>query len=193
MIPSDDRLLRARRGDVAAFNELVLEHQGLMFNLCYRLLGQRQSAEDACQEAFVSAWRSLAGLRGDAFRPWLLRIAANACHDELRRRVRRPSYSLDVAMEEGVPEPPDSDPLPESSVLTGELRRDLESALQALPEDQRVAIVLCDVEGLDYGEIAAAMRCSLGTVKSRISRGRARLREVLTAIREPLARPVRPE
>ena len=193
MIPPDDRLLRARRGDLAAFNELVLEHQGLVFNLCYRLLGQRQSAEDACQEAFISAWRHLAGLRGDAFRPWLLRIAANACHDELRRRVRRPASSLDVALEEGVPEPPDSDPSPESSVLTGELRRDLESALQTLPEEQRLAIVLCDVEGLDYSEIANAMRCSLGTVKSRISRGRAHLREALTAFREPLSRPVRPE
>src|SRR6266545_949213 len=160
MIPPDDRLLRARRGDLSAFNELVLEHQGLVFNLCFRLLGQRQSAEDACQEAFISAWRNLAGLRGDAFRPWLLRIAANTCHDELRRRVRRPSSSLDVALEEGAPEPPDSGPSPESNLLAGELRRELDTALQALPEEQRVAIVLCDVEGLDYGEIAEAMRCS---------------------------------
>src|SRR6266540_5020753 len=114
MIPPNDRLQRARQGDLIAFNELVLEHQGLVFNLCFRLLRQRQSAEDVCQEAFISAWRNLAGLRGDAFRPWLLRIAAHTCHDALRRRGRRPSSSLDLALEEGVPEPPGSDPSPES-------------------------------------------------------------------------------
>ena len=179
MTPPDDRLQRARQGDLAALNELVLEHQGLVFNLCYRLLGHRQAAEDACQEAFISAWRSLTGLRGDLFRPWLLRIAANTCHDELRRRGRRPSASLDVALEEGMPDPPDTNPSPEASVLTGEMRRRLEGALQTLPEEQRLAVVLCDVEGLDYAEIAVAMKSSLGTVKSRIARGRARLREVL--------------
>lgn len=193
MTPPDDRLLRARSGDLAAFNELVLEHQGLVFNLCYRMLSRRQAAEDACQETFISAWRNLPGMRGDTFRPWLLRIAANACHDELRRRGRRSASSLEVALEEGLPEPADSDPLPEASVLSGELRRRLESALRALPEEQRLAIVLSDVEGLDYAEIAATMSCSLGTVKSRIARGRARLRALLIDVREPLSGPVRPE
>src|SRR5688572_6815108 len=178
VVSQEDRLRRARNGDLPAFNDLVLEHQGLVFNLCLRQLGQRQAAEDAAQEAFISAWRSVGNLRG-AFRPWLLRIAANACTDELRRRGRRPSSSLDVALEAGVPEPPDEGPLPETTALQGELRREVEAALQTLPDEQRLAVILSDLNGLDYNEIAAVMKTSLGTVKSRIARGRARLREVL--------------
>jgi RNA polymerase sigma-70 factor (ECF subfamily) len=178
VVLEEDRLRRARSGDLAAFNELVLEHQALVFNLCLRQLGQRQAAEDAAQEAFISAWKNLAGLRG-SFRPWLLRIAANACTDELRRRGRRPSSSLDLALEAGVPDPPDEGPLPETTTLQGELRREVEVALQTLPDEQRLAVVLSDLHGLDYAEIAAVMKTSLGTVKSRIARGRARLREVL--------------
>jgi RNA polymerase sigma-70 factor (ECF subfamily) len=178
VVLEEERLRRARTGDLAAFNDLVLEHQALVFNLCLRQLGQRQAAEDAAQEAFISAWKNLGGLRG-AFRPWLLRIAANACTDELRRRVRRPSSSLDVALEAGVPEPPDEGPLPETSTLQGELRREVEAALQALPDEQRLAVILSDLQGLEYAEIAAVMKTSLGTVKSRIARGRARLRDVL--------------
>lgn len=92
-----------------------------------------------------------------------------------------------------MPEPPDTDPMPETTLLTRELRVQLEAALQTLPAEQRMAIVLCDVEGLDYNEIAESMKTSLGTVKSRIARGRARLREALSTVREPLSGPVRPE
>jgi RNA polymerase sigma-70 factor (ECF subfamily) len=186
-------LRRARDGDLVAFNQLVVEHQGIVFNLCYRLLGVRAAAEDAAQEAFVSAWRNLGSLRGDAFRPWLLRIAANACKDELRKRRRRPSASLDVALEEGMPEPADTGPAPEPSVLQGELKQRVEAALGQLGSDQRLAIVLCDIEGLDYVEIAAAMGTSLGTVKSRIARGRARLRELLLSEPELLPSRYRPK
>jgi RNA polymerase sigma-70 factor (ECF subfamily) len=153
------------------------------------MLGQPQAAEDATQEAFVSAWRNITSLRGEAFRPWILRIAANLCRDELRRRARRPSSSLDVALEAGVPEPPDADPLPEESALSAELRTGLEAALAELPEDQRTAIVLCDIEGLDYSEVAAVMKTSLGTVKSRIARGRLRLRQSM--LRQPELLPAR--
>jgi RNA polymerase sigma-70 factor (ECF subfamily) len=153
------------------------------------MIGERQAAEDLAQEAFISAWRNIAGMRGDAFRPWLLRIVANACRDELRRRGRRPTASLDVALEEGMPEPPDAAPLPEASLLDYELRGQVESALAELSEEQRLAVVLCDVEGLDYTEIAAVMKTSLGTVKSRIARGRLRLREVL--LRQPELLPSR--
>jgi RNA polymerase sigma-70 factor (ECF subfamily) len=192
VIDEADLLRRAREGELQAFNALVLEYQGLVFSVCFRLLGQRQAAEDATQDAFVAAWRGLGGLKG-AFRPWLLRIAANACTDELRRRGRRPASSLETALEEGVPEPFDSDPSPETAALDQELRRRLEAALQELPEDQRLALVLCDVEGLDYGEIAAVMRTSLGTVKSRISRGRARMRQLLLAAPELLPGRFRPQ
>ena len=183
MVTEDRRARLAREGDLSAFNELVVEYEALVYNVCYRMLGQAQAAEDAAQDAFVSAWRNIGTLRGEAFRPWILRIAANLCRDELRRRVRRPSSSLDVALEAGVPEPPDDDPLPEDAAINAELRAGLDAALAALPEDQRTAIVLCDVDGLDYNEIAAVMKTSLGTVKSRIARGRLRLREAL--LRQP--------
>lgn len=179
MVREDDRPRRARDGDLPAFNELVVDYQSLVYNLCYRMLGQAQAAEDAAQEAFVSAWRNIGSLRGEAFRPWLLRIAANLCRDELRRRVRRPSSSLDTALEAGVPEPQDDDPSPEDAALSSELRAGLEAALAQLPEEQRIAIVLCDVQGLDYAEIAGVMQTSLGTVKSRIARGRLRMREAM--------------
>ncbi len=175
---SAERLQRARDGDLAAFNELVLEHQSLVFSLCLRMIGQKQAVEDATQEAFIAAWRNLKNLRG-AFRPWLMRIASNACTDELRRRGRRPSSSLDSALDEGVPEPADSEPSPDTSLLQGEVRRQVEEALQDLPADQRVAVVLSDLHGFDYAEVAEITKTSLGTVKSRISRGRTRLRTAL--------------
>ena len=175
---SAERLQRARDGDLAAFNELVLEHQSLVFSLCLRMIGQKQAAEDATQEAFIAARRNLKNLRG-AFRPWLMRIASNACTDELRRRGRRPSSSLDSALDEGVPEPADSEPSPDTSLLQGEVRRQVEEALQDLPADQRVAVVLSDLHGFDYAEVAEITKTSLGTVKSRISRGRTRLRTAL--------------
>jgi RNA polymerase sigma factor (sigma-70 family) len=188
-VPADPRLDRARRGDLDAFNELVLEHQGIVFNVCLRMLGDRALAEDATQDAFVSAWRHLTSLRGDQFRSWLLHIAANACRDELRRRIRRPAASLENSLEDGMPDPPARDPSPESAVLSGELRGAIEGALLLLPEDQRLAVVLSDMQGLDYEEIAAAMGTTLGTVKSRLSRGRARLRQLL--LQEPELLPAR--
>ena len=181
MVIEDARIQRAREGDLPAFNELVVEYQSLVCNLCMRMLGSQQAAEDTAQEAFINAWRNIKSFRGESFRAWLLRIAANLCRDELRRRGRRPSTSLDTALEAGMPDPVDEALLPEESALNSELRGGLESALQELPEEQRVAIVLCDVEGLDYAEIATAMKTSLGTVKSRIARARMRMRDAMLA------------
>lgn len=186
-------LQRARRGDLDAFNGLVTAYEGTVYSLCYRLLGQRQAAEDATQETFLAAWRGIGGLRGANFRPWLLRIAANACRDELRRRSRRPAASLDVALAEGTPEPADPAPSPEASALQTEARSQLEALLSQWPAEQRLALLLCDVEGLDYAEIALVMRTSLGTVKSRIARGRGRLRRALMAEGEPLVGRLRPK
>jgi RNA polymerase sigma-70 factor (ECF subfamily) len=185
--------LRAQRGDLHAFNELVVEYEALVYNVCYRLLGQQQAAEDAAQDAFINAWRNMATFRGESFRPWLLRIAANLCRDELRKRNRRPSTSLDSALEAGLPEPPDRERPPEDLTLNSELRTQLQTALSELPEDQRTAVILCDVEGLDYAEIAVAMSTSLGTVKSRIARGRLKLRELLKREPELLSGRIRPE
>jgi RNA polymerase sigma factor (sigma-70 family) len=183
---------RARRGDLPAFNELVLAHQDSVYAVCLRMLGSPAAAEDSAQEAFISAWQNIGRLRGERFRPWLLRIAANTCLDSLRRNKRRPAASLDLALEEGVPEPADAAAPPESLLLTGELRGQIEAALLTLPEDQRLAVILSDIEELDYHEIAGVMKTSIGTVKSRISRGRARLREVLLADPELLPRGRRP-
>jgi RNA polymerase sigma-70 factor (ECF subfamily) len=187
-----DLVERARRGDLASFNELVLQHQRQVFAVCLRMLGQTAAAEDATQEAFVSAWRNLDGLRGDRFGPWLLRIAANVCTDELRRRKRRPGISLEDALEEGGFQPADPDPLPEASVLSSELRGAIDRAILTLPDEQRLVVILSDIEGLDYQEIADVMGGSLGTVKSRLSRARAHLREALLRDRELLPAQFRP-
>lgn len=179
---------RSREGDLGAFNALVESYQGRVYNLCLRILGSPEAAEDAAQEAFLSAYRAIGRFRGDVFRAWLLRIAVNACTDELRRRRRRPQMSLDAspAAVDGPLEPPDTSASPEEWALRAEMNRHLQAGLLRLPIDQRAAVVLCDVQGLSYEEIAASLAVSIGTVKSRISRGRARLREFLLAQEELL-------
>lgn len=179
---------RARGGDLPAFNALVLQHQDQAYSLALRFLGARAPAEDATQEAFLRAWKAIGSFRGDRFRPWLLSIVANACRDELRRRKRRPQQSLDAARddEEGsrALEPPDPGAGPEASALNADLRAALERALLELPEDWRLIVVLSDVHGLAYDEIAEVTGLALGTVKSRLSRARARLRDILVAAGE---------
>jgi RNA polymerase sigma-70 factor (ECF subfamily) len=172
---------RAQAGDLDAFNVLVDAHQRVAYNLCLRMLGSPAAAEDATQDAFLSAYRNIASFRGGAFRPWLMRIASNACTDELRRRHRRPAVSLDA------PAPGSEEPLdvadaaagPETEALRSELQEVVQEALLRLPADQRMAVILCDIQGFQYEEIAEAMRTSVGTVKSRIARGREKLRREL--------------
>jgi RNA polymerase sigma factor (sigma-70 family) len=174
---------RARAGDLAAFNDLVEPHQRLVFNLCLRMLGGPAAAEDATQEAFLAAWRNVSSFRGSNFRAWLMRIASNACTDELRRRGRRPAASLD-APPPGLDEPidvPDTDAGPEDLALQQERRGVVQAALLTLPEDQRLAVVMCDIQGFSYEEIAEAMGTNVGTVKSRIARGREKLRRELVS------------
>ncbi len=185
--PLDERELaeRSREGDLDAFNSIVVAYQDRVYGLCLRMLGSPQAAEDAAQDAFLSAYRSAARMRGHNLRAWLFRIAANVCIDEIRRRRRRPQLSLETP----APDSEDDRPLdvadpgagPESLALRGELGEALQQELLGLPPDQRLAVILCDVEGLSYDEIAISMESTVGTVKSRISRGRARLRESLRA------------
>lgn len=175
-----DLIQRARAGDLAAFNKLVDLHQNAVYSLAHRIIGNATTAEDATQEAFIHAWRGIRGYRGGSFRAWLMRITANACTDEIRRQARRPARSLDTAPPgETPPDVPDPAAGPEERAIGAESRTRLEAALLRLPVDQRVAIVLCDVQGYAYDEIALAMRCSIGTVKSRIARGREKLRAEL--------------
>ena len=193
--PQDESALvaRSQAGDLSAFNELVEAYQGQVYNLCLRMLRSVQGAEDATQEAFLAAYRHIRSFRGGAFRAWLLRIAANACADELRRRRRRPQISLEQASEdqERPLDVPDSGETPEDFALRRELNRTLQAGLLTLPPDQRLAVVLCDVHGLSYEEIAGSTRASIGTVKSRISRARERMRRYLTAHRELLPETIR--
>ena len=175
---------RAAAGDRTAFTQLMEHYQSACYGLAWRLLSDADQAADATQDAFIHAYRAIGSYRGGIFRSWLLRITANASYDILRRQQRRPAGPLPDA-EEGAPELPD--PLavdPEVEAARSEMYRHLELALAKLPEDQRTAIVLCDVYGMDYNEVAAMTRSALGTVKSRIHRGRLRLRELLAEHRE---------
>ena len=178
MVPyiDDPDVELARRGDIAAFNKLVERHQSTVYNVCLRMLGDVQHAEDATQETFFAAYRSLKSFRGGVFRGWLLRIASNQCYDQLRHRQRHPT--------EPMPEEPflaDPAASPDQAALSSEVIAAIERALRQLPADQRLCVVLIDVQGLDYEEAAQAMNVNLGTVKSRLSRARARLRELIPA------------
>lgn len=179
----DERLVKnAQRGELASFNSLVTRHERAVFNVCLRLLRDAAAAEDAAQDTFVKAWTSLDQFRGGMFRPWLLRIASNRCYDILRARGRRPADSLDAQPYEIEPEWTSQAPQsehPETFATRRELSFHLERALAALPEDQRLAVILADVQGYGYEEVAAVTGVALGTVKSRISRARARLRQML--------------
>jgi RNA polymerase sigma-70 factor (ECF subfamily) len=179
----------AQRGDLDAFNELVLRYQQQAYNVAYRIMGDSHAASDATQEAFISAYRAIDKYRGGSFRAWLMRIVTNACYDELRRRKRRPTSSLDALY---VTDTAPGDSLvnggesPEAYAQRQELNRALHAGLQSLPHEQRVALVLSDVQGYNYQEIAEITDVSLGTVKSRISRARAKMRDFLLDRGEPL-------
>lgn len=179
----DQRLVRlAQTGDMAAFNQVVERHQRAVYSTCLRMLRDPQLAEDATQDAFVRAWNAIESFRGGIVRPWLLRIATNRTYDILRSRARRPASSLDAQPFESEPEwttQVSQGEHPEQFTTRGELSDLLQAALDSLPDDQRLAIVLSDVQGYGYDEIAQVMDIAVGTVKSRISRGRTRLREYL--------------
>lgn len=175
---------QALGGDLDAFNRLVLRHQDHLFALVYRLVPDRDQAADAVQEAFFSAYRSLAAFRGGSVRGWLGRIAVNAAMDIQRSRRRRPSSPYPEFEDETWQPPALESEEPEARTLEIERSRTLASALEALPFDQRNCIVLFDVNGYDYSEIAEIMGISVGTVKSRIHRGRLVLRTALAPMRE---------
>ena len=182
-----DLISRSRAGDLDAFNVLVERYQRLVYNVALRMLGSAESAEDATQDTFLSAYRAVGRFRGGSFKAWILRIAANSCHDKMRVTRRARVGSLDSLMEESGDFIRDNEAeSPEDYALRRELGRLLSEGLASLPEDQRLVVVLSDIQGLSYEEISEAAGCSLGTVKSRLSRGRARLRDFLLQRRELL-------
>ncbi len=185
MIDEEQRLVHeSQNGDLEAFNQLVLMHQQRIYNTCIRMLGDAESGADAAQDTFISAFRKIHTFRGGSFRSWLTRIAMNTCYDVLRVRKRRPSLSLDAATsptEESGPsfDPADPGESPDDFVLRRELGDTIQQALNELPEDQRLIVILSDIQGMSYQEIVEITGNNLGTVKSRLSRGRTRLRDIL--------------
>jgi RNA polymerase sigma-70 factor (ECF subfamily) len=181
----------ARHGDLDAFNTLVLAYQDIVFNTALRILGDEDLAADVSQEAFISAFRALNSFRGGSFRAWFLRIITNACYDELRRKHRHPTTPLEPDSEDGdeVETPrwlSDPSASPEEQMDQAELEHAIQHCLENLPTDFRAVVVLADIQGLDYTEIAKALRKPLGTIKSRLARARLRLRECLQGFRELL-------
>lgn len=189
----------AKQGDVESFNELILAYQDMAYSVAYRILQDTHSAADATQTAFISAFRKLDQFLGENFKAWLMRIVTNACYDELRRRKRYPSASLDGMIEDfemdTLPISNDEDhdlrlmakfEEPESAIQRQELHDAIEECIEQLNDAYRIVAVLVDVEGLSYEEVSAMTDISLGTVKSRLSRARARLRDCLRGKEELL-------
>ncbi len=172
-------LERARDGDLEAFNDLVTLYQDQLFALVVRMVPDRDQASDAVQEAFFSAFRNLRSFRGGSVKSWLKRICVNAAMDTQRARKRRPVQPYPEFEDESWQPPAGIEADPEHTAVLAERTRTLHHALTLITDDQRTAIVLFDVEGYDYGEIAEMTGVSLGTVKSRIHRGRLALRDVL--------------
>ena len=172
----------AQRGNIDAFNELVLAYQQQVYNLAYRILGDPASASDAAQETFISAFQNIGRFRGGSFKSYLLRIVSNRCYDELRRHKRRPATSFEDfgdVDEDANPALINGGERPEEYAERQEVARVIQAGIETLPPDQRITLALSDVEGLSYQEIAEMMDVSLGTVKSRLARARAKLRDYL--------------
>lgn len=181
----------AQRGDLDAFNTLILHYQDMVFNTALRVLGDEDQAADAAQEAFISAFRSISTFRGGSFKAWLMRTVTNACYDELRRQKRRPTTPLEPDTVDG--EEMDSpkwlaDPnmTPDQKAEADELEHAIQHCLDMLPTEFRTAVVLADIQGMDYTEVATASKVPLGTIKSRLARARLRLRECLRGFEELL-------
>ena len=178
----DEHLVRsAQAGDLASFNLLVERYQAPVYNLVLRYVADRHLAEDVTQEAFIAAWRAIQTFKGGSFRSWVFKIAVNEARDLHRRSVRRPASSLDSLLEEGASTGLDRDQGegPEQSAISASTVRTVEECLRKLPEDQRIVVLLSDVQGLTYEEICDALGLPLGTVKSRLFRARGALRRLL--------------
>ena len=177
---NDDRDLvgRARRGDREAFTQLIVQYQVPLYNMALRMVGRPDDAADVAQEAFLRAWEKIRMLRDAPFKAWLFQIAANLCYDYFRRG-RRYGVMPDEDMTSNVVGLGITTPDPQESAESNERTRLVRGCIQALDHDMRIAIILRDVNGMAYDEIAAVLRVPLGTVKSRIARARAQVQERL--------------
>lgn len=170
-------------GDRSAFEEIIVRYERRVFSVCLRMCGDQEDARDAAQETFVMAYRSLQGFRGDAqLSTWLHRVAVNASLDLLRKRSKRPT-AVEV-----VPEATSEEPGPEEEAVRSDRAAAVHAALAKLSEDHRAVIVLFDLQGLQYPEVAEALDVPVGTVKSRLHRARVDLARLLEHLKEPQAR-----
>jgi RNA polymerase sigma-70 factor (ECF subfamily) len=186
-----EQIKKSLKGDLNSFNQIVLEYQNLVYNQAYRIMGEGASAEDAAQEAFISAYKKLHTYRGGSFKSWLLRIVSNACYDEFRRRKRQPIVPLypddkngneldSASWLEG------NEEKPEDYVLRSELSDAIQTCLDRLEFEFRTIVVLVDLQGMDYASAAKVVDRPLGTVKSRLARARRNLKDCLQSFRELL-------
>jgi RNA polymerase sigma-70 factor, ECF subfamily len=181
----------AQKGNLDAFNTLILHYQDSVYNTALRILGDEDQAADAAQEAFISAFKSISSFRGGSFKAWLMRTVTNACYDELRRQKRRPTTPLEPDTDDG--EEMDSprwlaDPsmTPAQKSEADELEHAIQHCLNNLPLEFKTVVVMADIQGMDYIEVAASVHVPLGTIKSRLARARLRLRECLQGFAELL-------
>lgn len=179
-VAEDSLLIRqATKGDAYAFEQLMRRHESRMYAVAVRMCGNREDAQDCVQDAMLRVYRALDRFKGQSsFSTWVYRITMNTCLDELRRRKVRASTSLDTLLESGW-SPSDETDTPERHALRSEQRTALAKAIAELPEDMRSAIVLRELQGLSYEEISDVLSVNVGTIKSRISRGREKLRQLI--------------
>ena len=187
-----DILQKAAGGDIAAFETLIVQYEKLIYNIAWRIMGNAEDAKDIAQEAIIKIYRNLATCKSlELFKAWAAKITHNTCMDELRRRKGKAAESYDVMTEEGreiarrggalPPESPDD---PEAALLRKEMSGMIGEGLNQLSDEHRALLVLRDVQGLTYEEIAEITSLPLGTVKSRISRGRSNLKRILIEMME---------
>ncbi len=189
------QLRAAQRGEISAFNQLARTHQRRLYRIAFRILGNEDAAADATQEALISAYRHLKQFRGGSFQGWLTRILTNACYDQLRLKQRHPTTPLDtlldapgdaaVKLEQRGPESP------QEAAERHELDGIIQQGLLSLPAEQRVTLVLADIEEYAYQQVAEMTGTNIGTVKSRLARARAALRDYLLAQEDGLPRAYR--
>ena len=184
-------ITRAVDGDLDAFNQLVLQHQEVAYNVAYRIMADENAAADATQDAVISMYRKLDTYRGGSFKSWFLRIVTNACYDELRRQRRRPTIPIEPETNEGeLVESPewleDKSAGPEDVLGTSEIENAIQHCLSGLDQKFRVVITLVDVSGEDYEAVARIIGTPIGTVKSRLARARLKMQQCLQGFRELL-------
>ena len=186
------RIKLAKKGDLEAFNQLVLTHQQGVYNLALRFMGDEMLAADMAQQSFVSAYQNLHSFRGGNFRAWLYRIAANNCYDELRRNKRRPTQPLTVIDNESGDEMEDplwladDGPGPEDLFEKKELEAAIQRCINALPENFRLTLVLVDIQEISYAEAARIAKTPVGTIRSRLARARQQIQDCLQGFSELL-------